>query len=208
VNCRIIGNRFENNGSAGILVGFDTSPEYFDLGANPGYYESIGAVVRDNLVVGSGNSGIGLYAAKDALVENNTVVDSSSVYHSPLYFGVTFQDWESYAGRPANVNPTIRNNVFYQSAGESSLVASIRYSGELGGLSGLEGGISASGNCYFVEGGVPRFEDNRPGTEYDGDLSGWADHFGSESGSLVADPGLDSDYVATSAACSGKGWRP
>ena len=206
-NCRIIGNRIENVGSGGIMVGFDTSPEYFDLTVNPGYYENIGGTVRDNLILHAGGAGIGLYASKDAVIENNTVVESSWLYHAPLYFGVSFQDWESYAGRPGNLNPTIRNNVFYEPATRGSLMAAIRYADELGGLSALNGPMTASGNCYFWAGGAPTFEDHRPGQEYDGGLAGWATHM-AETGSVVADPGFDGLDRATAAACVGKGWRP
>jgi len=105
-------NRIERAKEAGILVGFDTSPEYFDLSVNPQYYENIRCVVSNNLIIDTGLSGIGLYAAKDALVYNNTLVNvANGTYHSAIYFGVTFQDWESYAGRPASVNPNIHHNI-------------------------------------------------------------------------------------------------
>jgi hypothetical protein len=59
-------NRIERAYGGGILVGFDTSPEFFDLTVNPQYFENIGGVVRNNLIVGTGLVGIGLYASKDA----------------------------------------------------------------------------------------------------------------------------------------------
>lgn len=205
-NCRIIGNRIWNTGEAGILVGFDTSPEYFDLSDNPGYYENVGATVRNNLVRNAGGAGIGLYASKDALIENNTVVDAGQKYHAPYYFGVTYQDWESFAKRPANLNPTIRNNVFAQTAAYPRLMSQIRYSSDLGGLSALSGAAHLSNNCYYSAAGAVEFEDNRPGQEYSGGLAGWLAHMG-ETGSVEANPVFDADYRATGGACVGKGWK-
>ncbi|MCL1981475.1 MAG: right-handed parallel beta-helix repeat-containing protein, partial [Clostridiales bacterium] len=103
---------------AGIMVGFDASPEFFDIAVNPQYYENIRGVVRNNLIIDTGWEGIGLYAAKDAQVYNNTLVnvDNGGLYHSAIYFGVTLQDWESYAGRPASVNPNIHHNIVCQPA--------------------------------------------------------------------------------------------
>src|SRR5690606_6320270 len=129
-------NRIEDTGDAGILVGFDTSPEFFDLQLNPGYYEAIRGTVRNNYVRNTGYAGIGMYASMDSLVANNTIVNAARKGHAPLYFGVTFQDWDPAAGRPANRNPMLRNNLVVQDGGRC---VEIRYSSELGGLSGLSG---------------------------------------------------------------------
>src|SRR5690606_41503432 len=59
-------NRIENTGDAGILVGFDTSPEFFDLQLNPGYYEAIRGRVINNVVRNTGYAGIGMYASRDS----------------------------------------------------------------------------------------------------------------------------------------------
>ena len=68
-------NWIEQAYAAGIMVGFDASPEFFDLAINPLYYENIRGVVRNNLIIGTGWEGIGLYASEDALVHNNTMVN-------------------------------------------------------------------------------------------------------------------------------------
>ncbi|MCL2486518.1 MAG: right-handed parallel beta-helix repeat-containing protein, partial [Oscillospiraceae bacterium] len=95
IDALIENNWIENAYGAGIMVGFDTSPEYFDLTVNPKYYENIGGVVRNNLIINTGWEGIGLYASKDAQVYNNTVVGAvtygTGKYHSPIYFGVANQ---------------------------------------------------------------------------------------------------------------------
>ena len=95
----------QNCGDAGILVGFDTSPEWFDLTVNPEYYENIDGTVRNCLVINTRYSGIGMYAAKNAKVYNNTLVNVAQAGHSGLYFGLTYQDWEDEAGRPPQHQP-------------------------------------------------------------------------------------------------------
>jgi hypothetical protein len=202
-------NRIERAGSAGILVGFDTSPEFFDLTVNPNYFENIRGTVRNNLIVNTGLSGIGLYAAKDAQVYNNTLVNvANGDYHSAIYFGITFQDWEDYAGRPANVNPTIYNNIVSQPSGITRPMVEIRYSNELGGLSALDGMPTMSNNCYYIAGQSARFSDRRPGsTLEDAGLTAWQAHIGGDSGSLEVDPGLGSDYLPASAQCAGRGYQ-
>jgi hypothetical protein len=193
-DCVVERNRIEHTGGAGILVGFDTSPEFFDLTENPEYYESIRGVVRNNIVRGTQGAGIGLYAAKDAQVWNNTLLDTARVYHSPLYFGVAFQDWEPEAGRPPSVNPVLRNNLVFQSGGSPAEGVFIRYSNELGGLSALSGLPDMDHNLYFHEGGGCLFTDQRPSGPLDrGTFSQWQAHIGGEGHSVTVDPQLTSD---------------
>ncbi|MGY0650260.1 right-handed parallel beta-helix repeat-containing protein [Luteimonas sp. A537] len=150
-------NRIENTGVAGILAGFDTSPEYLDPEVNPGWYESVRGVVRNNLVRNTGYSGIGLYAAKDALVANNTIVDAGRRGHAGLYFGIAFQDREAHAGRPPSVNPRLVNNLVLMDSGHC---VEIRHSLEMGGLSALAGDPGTDYNAY---GDGCSFIDGRPG---------------------------------------------
>jgi hypothetical protein len=174
-------NRIENTLDAGILVGFDTSLEFFDLTRNPGYYEAIRGTVRNNFVRNTGYSGIGMYASRDSVVANNTIVNAATRGHAPLYFGVTFQDWDPNAGRPANRNPTLRNNLVIQDSGRC---VEIRYSGELGGLSGLEGSLNSDYNGFTAG---CRFRDSRPGSNLpDGSLAQWRSTTGADANSLAA----------------------
>ena len=201
-------NRIERVYAAGIMVGFDTSPEYFDLTVNPGYYENIRGIVRNNLIIDTGWEGIGLYAAKDTQIYNNTLVNvaNGGQYHSALYFGITFQDWETYAGRPASINPDIHNNIISQPAGIVRPMIEIRYSGELGGLSALEGKPVMSDNCYFIAGKKASFYDFRPGSILESaGLSAWQSHINGDKGSIEADPALDENYMPTNPQCKGKG---
>ena len=91
-------NWIERAYGGGVLVGFDTSPEFFNLTTNPQYYENIRGIVCNNLIINTGWEGIGLYGSKDAQIYSNTLVNvaNGGQYHSAIYFGITFQDWESY----------------------------------------------------------------------------------------------------------------
>jgi len=203
-------NRIERAHGGGILLGFDTSPEYFDIDNNPRYFENIRGIVRNNLIISTGWEGIGLYASKDAEIYNNTLVDvaNGGQYHSAIYFGITFQDWEEYAGRPASVNPSIHNNIVCQPKSFVLPMIEIRYANELGGLSALNGDPEMSNNCYFVDSKKASFFDHRPGRILeDAGLSSWQSHIKGDSGSLETDPALDGDHLPTNPLMSGWGYR-
>ncbi|MCE7032679.1 right-handed parallel beta-helix repeat-containing protein [Lysobacter sp. GX 14042] len=146
-------NRIENTGMAGILAGFDTSPEFFDLQLNPAYHESIRGTVRDNLVRNTGYAGIGLYAALDAVVADNTIIDVARLGHAGLYYGIAFQDHGPHPGRPPSIAPRVVNN---RVAAHGGRCLEIRHSHEFGGLSALRGGPGTDYNdyqegCRFVD---------------------------------------------------------
>ena len=190
----------ENCGGAGILLGFDTSPEYFDTKSNPDYYENINGTVKNCVVRNTYYAGIGLYAARNAKVIHNTIIDTAgSGQHSPLYFGITLQDWDlEINGRPASRNPVILNNMVFQSPGLDAALVEIRtfYHDSLGRLNGLEGTAHMDANCYW--GGSGLFEDNRPGMEFSGGLGGWRFHIGGEAHSFMADPLISGDFDLSS----------
>jgi Right handed beta helix region len=165
-------NVIERTGVGGVMFGFDTSPEFFDTAINPGYYEAVRGIVRNNLVRDTGYAGIGLYATQDATVVNNTILHTAQLGHAAIYFGVTLQDFEPQAGRPANINPTIRNNLIIQNGGDCLRV---RWANELGGLSGLSGNPGTDYNWFHNTAGECNFADNRPGSALDegGSLSAW-----------------------------------
>jgi parallel beta-helix repeat protein len=180
-------NRIENTGDAGILAGFDTSPEFFDLSVNPQYYEAIGGIVRNNIVRNTGNAGIGLYGSKDTLVANNTIVDAARNYHSAIYFGVTYQDWDPVARRPANINPRILNNLVIQA---NNRCMEVRYAQDLGGLSGLSGAPGSDWNGY---GNGCVFRDARPGGFGQGSLAQWRSALGADRNSRQAAFSVDAN---------------
>jgi hypothetical protein len=68
IDCLVERTLIAHTGGAGILLGFDTSPEFFDLAENPEFYENIRGIARNNIIVDTQGAGIGLFAAKDAQV--------------------------------------------------------------------------------------------------------------------------------------------
>jgi len=195
--CVIERTKVENCGALGICLGFDTSPEYFDLDVNFDRYENIDGIVRNCLVINTVYGGIAMYSAKNPKIFNNTVVNTAFSAHSPIYFGLSFQDWETGGEgnyRPSTVNPSIMNNLIYQNTEYSSTMIEIRYADELGGMSSLEGDIQIDYNSYFHENRNCYFEDNRPGKEFYGNFSEWKNHLAIDSFSLEENPLLKSSY--------------
>ena len=199
--------------AGGIMVGFDTSPQYFDLTVNPKYYENIGGIVRNNLIIDAGWEGIGLYASIDAQVYNNTVVNAVSGplgYHSPIYFGVATQDWGNPTGCPPNINPNIHHNMVSQPSTYSNRMIDIRYvrMGDVypsRDISGLDGKPTMNDNCYYVAGKSATFTDNRPPAVENIEFSAWKTHIDGESGTIEVNPALDADYMPTNTQCAGMG---
>jgi len=200
--CVVQRNVVHGCGGGGILVGFDTSPEFFDLQANPGYYESLDGTVRNNLVYDCRYAGIGVYASSKPRIYNNTVYNAALGGQNALHFGLTFQDWEPTAKRPPTVEPEIRNNIFAQAAGGDEHVVRIRHADELGGLSALSGMPAMSHNLYFrIGGGACLFYDQRPGSYAQGlGLPQWQAHISGDDGSLQGDPLLDGERKLTASS--------
>jgi len=185
-------NRIENAGEAGILVGFDTSPEYFDIAVNPNYYEAIRGIVRNNIVRNTHYAGIGLYASQNAVVANNTIINAALSGHAALYYGVTLQDFDPDAGRPANVGALVRNNLVIQNGRDC---VGIRYSQDLGGLAGLSGNPGTDYNAFFNTAGACNFFDRRPGSPIDdgGTLAQWRAALNADSHSFETTLNLSAD---------------
>jgi len=203
-------NRVEGTRGAGIALGFDSSPEFFDTAVNPHYYENIRGVVRNNLIMDAGWEGIGLYASKDAQVYNNTLVNVAKLgmfARSAIYFGIVTQDWKSHPGRPDNVNPTVRNNIVSQPSGITMPMIEIRLdnNSQLGVLSGLSGKPTMNNNCYYIAGKSATFTDNRQGGIKNAELAAWKTHIEGDNGSIEVDPALDSNYLPTNTQCNGMG---
>ena len=186
-------NRIENVGSGGIRVGFDTSPEFFDLAENPNYYESIRGLVRNNYVRNATYAGISIYASLDAVVVNNTIVDTAHEGQAGIYFGISFQDWDPDAGRPPSVNPTVENNLVIQDGGDC---VAIRWQeeDELGQLSALDGNPGTNWNGYYNAGSTCRYVDERPGSPLGdgGSLASWQSYEDADASSLETAFSVDS----------------
>ena len=93
-------NRIERTYAGGIMVGFDTSPQYFDITVNPKFYENINGIVRNNLIIDAGWEGI-----------NNRIVEIRYVNAGDVY---PTRDIPSLDG-----NPTMNDNCYFV-AGKSA----------------------------------------------------------------------------------------
>ena len=206
-------NMIERAYAGGIMVGFDTSPQYFDTKENPKYYENIRGIVRNNLIIDAGWEGIGLYASIDAQVYNNTVVNAVSgplKYHSPIYFGIATQDWDNPAGCPPSINPNIHHNIVSQPSTYNNRMIDIRYvakgdvysSRDISGLSGMP---TMSDNCYYVAGKSATFRDMRPPEADNMNLTAWKTHISGEKDTIEENPALDTNYMPTNTQCTGMG---
>ena len=204
-------NLIEHIYGAGIMVGFDTSPDWFDLSVNPKYYENIQGIVRNNLIMNTGWEGIGLYASLDAQVYNNTLVNAVSygrgLYHSPIYFGVATQDWDNPTGCPPNINPNIHHNIVSQPASYPNQMIEIRYATGIYSfaLSALSGNPTMNNNCYFISGKSATFTDRRPPEAENMGLAAWKTRVSGESGTIEVDPALNADFMPTNPQCTGMG---
>ena len=187
-------NRIERTGAAGILVGFDTSPEFFDTTINPSYYEAIRGVVRNNIVIDTVGAGIGLYAAQDALIAHNSLLRTATAYHAALYFGVTLQDYAPEAGRPPSVNPRLLNNVVQQNGGDCF---GIRWADEISpsGLYALVGSPGSDYNRFDNTLGACNYFDTRPasGIEAGANFAQWQAAENTDAHSLETLVALEAD---------------
>ena len=176
----IEGNLIRNTGVGGVMVGFYTDREWMDKNANPDLYESIGTVVRNNVIVGTKMAGIGMYASKDAVVANNTLVDvAQKAQAAVLLERSSFQK---------NSNPTFVNNVVVVSTAANRPAFEVR----AGAL--VPGTLTAGNNRYFVPGGAAVYRDvNVSGSTYSGGFAGWQARVG-EAGSSEGDPLLTAGY--------------
>lgn len=188
-------NLIKNVGDGGIMVGFYTDAEYFDTGVNPGYYENIDCVVRNNIIVNTEAAGIGLYAALNPRIVGNTLVNVAQSSQAALLLNTT----QIYFGEDPNPlrvpcrDVLIVDNIVTQSAGTSRPMVQIRLDQDgTVPMDGLTGTLTIGNNRFFREGGPAEFVDDRTGRDYDGDLAGWSALIGSVAGS-EGSPGLDAN---------------
>lgn len=189
-------NYIRDAGFGGILVGFDTSPDFFDLTINPEMFEALQTVVKNNIINGTGAAGIGVYAAKDTTLLHNTVLNAAKTHHAALFFGNTLQNRDINAQRPPAENIRAYGNVFH-SIGRNPVV-SIRFmqDRELGALSALKGMPLLGANLYASAQGSVSFTDTRPDSNLTTrSLQNWQQHTGSDHGSRQGRISLGIDYL-------------
>ena len=187
-NCLIEENLFVNIGEGGILLGFYTDADYFDTNFNPDYYECLNGVARNNIVLGTGGAGIGLWGARNCQAYNNTVVTASPAFHAPLHIAsaeVYVND--NYTATPPCRDIQIFNNIFIDQSGngEEDHTVQVR-DGALAGANLL------NNNIYYKTAGPAQFDDN---VHYPAlNFNEWKSTFGFDQQSLETNPGLDAQY--------------
>jgi len=206
-------NHIKDTGEMGLALGFDTSPEYFDLSVNPEMYESIDSIARNNLIENTGLAGLAIVASKNSQVYNNTVINGNSKgLQASLYFNVAEQDWSDEGKRPPNKNPNIHDNIIIQNS--DSPIVSIRLLEDLN-TNGLEGNATMGNNCYYQTDREATFEDGREEVDYgggwtehwSGNLSEWQTHMGTDTTSVEENPMLTPLFEPQSEHCQGKGYK-
>ncbi|MBX9624607.1 MAG: right-handed parallel beta-helix repeat-containing protein, partial [Gemmataceae bacterium] len=170
----------------GVAVGFYTDAEWMDPAANPGYYESIRSVVRNNVIVDTRYAGIGLWASLDSRVYNNTLVNVAQTAQA----GILFDRADHWVGGQTvwqlNRNAAVVNNVVSISGTGGRPVVELRPGSVAAGT------LTLGNNVYYRPGGVGQYRDGNAGTVVLG-LAAWQSRMG-DVGSREADPRLDAGF--------------
>nr|WP_295931719.1 right-handed parallel beta-helix repeat-containing protein [uncultured Dyadobacter sp.] len=198
-------NLIMNCGEGGLVAGYlDTDVEWFNTTANPDYFESIGIIIRNNIVAKVGREGIGLYAAKDAQVYHNTLVDVAREDGSAA---LLIARGEIYGTPKGDIHPGCRdvkvvNNIIVQSSQARGYTARLRGS--------LSGNNEITQNIYYRPGNhlfrLDTSEDDY--LELEG-FENWKSRTAFDGTSVITDPLLDTQYhLAAGSPCIGKGKNP
>lgn len=188
-DCIIEENLIYSTQEAGILLGFYTDAEFFDVdGTNPQMYECQYSLARNNIVYNTGGAGIGFFAARNCSAYNNTVATASGNFHAPLYFspGEIWVD-DNTTLTPPNFNLLVFNNIFVDKSGtgDEDWTVQIRE----GAMSGTN---SVDKNIYQKTSGAASFDD---GVSWPGlNFSQWKTKMGFDAASQEINPKLDGNF--------------
>ena len=175
LNTLIENNRVSDTGHSGILLGQHSDENWFDLDVNPGYYESIDGVVRNNLVWNTEGAGIGSWAALRPTIYNNTLIDvAKSMFAGLLVQGQ--EHWTPDFEIIPSSDVTMFNNIVVVTSDRP--VLEIREDG-------LTGSLNLSNNLYYQNGGRVLIRDLVGG--FEGGLGNWRAR-GMDANSFNADP--------------------
>ena len=180
-NTLIENNWVSNTAHSGILLGQSSDENWFDNAFNPGYFESIDAVVRNNVVWNTEGAGIGAWAALRPTIYNNTLNDvAKSMFGGLLIQGQ--EHWLPSGGDFVSAvipsqDVTMFNNIV--SVTSDRPVFEVREGG-------LVGSLNLSNNMYYQNGGPVVIRDAVSG--YEGGLVGWQRRRGHDYASLNANP--------------------
>lgn len=155
INSLIENNLVMNTRENGILLGFYTDQEWFDTIVNPNYYENLNSVVRNNYVINTVADGIGLYAAFQPKIYNNSVINAANEMHAALFIntGYFWIDELQDMIAPPCVDIFVANNIFSVNETSDMPVAQIRYYQD-DIQSNMVGNCIIDYNLYFKQGGA------------------------------------------------------
>ncbi len=201
-DCVFEQNLLMNIGEGGLVAGYlDTDNEWFNTASNPAYYESINIIIRNNIVINAKREGIGLYAAINAQVYNNTLVNVANDEGSSALIISRGEIYGTATGDkfPKCKDVKVANNIFVQSATAKGQMARLR---------GLPDGTNELSNNYYFKSGTVKFRIDKTEddyTEFDG-FANWKTQSKLDAASTNADPKLDAQYhLATGSPCIGAG---
>jgi Ca2+-binding RTX toxin-like protein len=195
----VTGSVFERNlivnCLTGMIIGGDTDTNLVNTTNNPNYYENIGGVARNNIIVNTTYAGIALWAASNAQVYNNTLINVAQVDQA----GIFLRDVAHSGGpdTPCNNVTAINNIVSVSPTGG-------RYFFDIHTSNALTGTLTLANNLYFAGTGSTLWQDARYG-EVATSLSAWQSYLASkgitsnDSKSLVGDPQFNTstDHIAS-----------
>lgn len=200
-DCIFEQNLIMNCGEGGLVAGYlDTDAEWFNTTSNPTYFESINIIIRNNIVVNTKWEGVGLYAAFNAQVYNNTLINVAQEASAALIIA----RGEIYGTPTGDKYPKCKdlkifNNIFLQTASAKGNMARLR---------GVPEGTNDVNNNFYFKSGTLNFRIDKTEDDYvefEG-FTNWKTHSKFDGSSANTDPKLDAHYHLTSSSpCIGTG---
>lgn len=179
-NSYIAHNFISDTGGSGILIGFDTSPEYFSLQENPEMYEAINSVVRGNIISNTAYAGVGTYSALCASVESNLLVDTAMSGQSDIYLSYPLQDRKPEAKRPPSTQVGFVANILMSRDKSPMIKIAFKHDWHIGKLLAADKKIEFRGNKYIkYDGGFLAINDMPSGGRYRS-FNRWLKHYNSQ----------------------------
>jgi parallel beta-helix repeat protein len=203
INTLMEGNLVMNCGGNGLLLGFYTDEEWFDADENPILYENINGTIRNNIIINTQYDGIGMYAALNPKIYNNTVINSAQTDHASLFINTGYIWVEAlndmYAPPCRDID--VQNNIFmFQSASERPVVQIRYYEDDIS--TNMLGTNIINNNLLYEANGVTF--DN--GINEVMNFATWKTTTGFDASSLEANPLLDANYhLSGSSPCINTG---
>ncbi len=170
-------NRIENSSGTGIDGGQWTDDVWFDPIQNPGYFESVEPIIRNNIVIGTDYAGIALHGALRPVVSNNTLIDTARIGQASIYIA-------SFERFSTNVDPIIVNNIVTRTVSGPRPLGFIT-------RDGFAGTLTMSHNRYYNAGSGAAFWSERSGQVFYDTFATWQATLGADANSSLGDPGID-----------------